>query len=71
MGVTIETVSRWENDAAPIGAQADRLLRLLVAQGRLKARYPTERLDSIDAAKATQTRMELKVAGRKWAVEAA
>jgi DNA-binding transcriptional regulator YiaG len=25
MGVAEETVSRWENDAAPIGPQADRL----------------------------------------------
>jgi putative zinc finger/helix-turn-helix YgiT family protein len=30
MGTTAETVSRWENDATPIGPQADRLLRLMV-----------------------------------------
>lgn len=30
MGVARETVSRWEKGATPMGAQADRLLRLLV-----------------------------------------
>ena len=31
MGVTRETVSRWETGNKPMGAQADRLVRLLVA----------------------------------------
>jgi putative zinc finger/helix-turn-helix YgiT family protein len=31
MGRTPETVSRWEHGTAPMGASADRLLRLLVA----------------------------------------
>ena len=31
VGVTRETVSRWENGAPPMGAVADRLVRLLVA----------------------------------------
>jgi len=31
MGVSRETVSRWETGTKPMGAQADRLLRLLVA----------------------------------------
>src|SRR5262249_46395388 len=30
MGTSVETVSRWETGATPIGAQADRLLRLMV-----------------------------------------
>jgi len=30
MGTSVETVSRWENGATPIGPQADRLLRLMV-----------------------------------------
>lgn len=30
MGVTRETVSRWETGAKPMGGQADRLLRLIV-----------------------------------------
>jgi len=66
MGVTDETVSRWENDAAPIGPQADRLLRLMVAQGRLTTNYPTERLTKINARKAMITRLELESRHEQW-----
>ena len=66
MGVSVETVSRWENDAAPIGPQADRLLRLMVSQGRLTERYATERLIDIDAGKATTLRLEAEPRGTKW-----
>ena len=71
MGVAVETVSRWENDAAPIGPQADRLLRFLVAQGRLTTRYPTERLAKIDPKKATATRVTLITRNERWSVRAA
>lgn len=66
MGVADETVSRWENDAAPIGPQADRLLRLMVAQGRLTTSYPTERLTRINAKKAMITRLELESRDEQW-----
>lgn len=66
MGVTDETVSRWENDAAPIGPQADRLLRLMVAQGRLTTSYPPERLTKINAKKATITRLEVESRDGQW-----
>lgn len=66
MGVADETVSRWENDAAPIGPQADRLLRLMVAQGRLATNYPAERLTRINAKKATITRVEVESRGEQW-----
>ena len=71
MGVAEETVSRWENDAAPIGPQADRLLRFLVAQGRLTANYPAERLKHIDLKKATATKMTLATRKEQWTVKAA
>lgn len=71
MGVAEETVSRWENDAAPIGPQADRLLRFLVAQGRLMTRYPTEQLTRIDLKRATATRMKLAIRKERWTVQAA
>ena len=66
MGVAEETVSRWENDAAPIGPQADRLLRLIVAQDEFTARYPTQRLCRIDPKKAKNTRLELKAGEDRW-----
>jgi putative zinc finger/helix-turn-helix YgiT family protein len=71
MGVAEETVSRWESDAAPIGPQADRLLRFLVAQGRLTTSYPTDRLKTIDLKRATATRMKLSVKNQRWTVQAA
>lgn len=71
MGVAEETVSRWENDAAPIGPQADRLLRFLVAQGRLTTSYPTERLKEIDLKRATATRMKVATRRAQWTVQAA
>ncbi len=71
MGVAVETVSRWENDVAPIGPQADRLLRFLVAQGRLATRYPTDRLAKIDPKKATATRVTLTTLNDQWSVRAA
>lgn len=66
IGVAEETVSRWENDATPIGPQADRLLRLMVAQGRLTTRYPTEKLSQINPKKATATRVALETRDEQW-----
>ena len=71
MGVTVETVSRWEHDAVAIGPQADRLLRLLVAQGRLTTQYPEEQLDRIDTKTARETKLGMRLANREWAVVAA
>lgn len=71
MGVTEETVSRWENDAVPIGPQADRLLRLMVAQGRMTISYPTERLARINPKKAAITRLEVESRDEKWELRSA
>lgn len=70
MGVADETVSRWENDAAPIGPQADRLLRLMVAQGRLTTSYPAERLTQIDPRKAKVTRLQVESRHDQWELSA-
>ena len=71
VGVTLETVSRWEQNAVPVGPQADRLVRLLVAQGRLTMRYPEEHLALIDSKKAKDTRLEIRVVDDQWSVIAA
>lgn len=70
MGVTVETVSRWENNAVPIGTQADRLLRLLVAQNRLTTHYPDEMLDLIDTKRAGETKVGLRLKDEEWIVAA-
>jgi putative zinc finger/helix-turn-helix YgiT family protein len=72
MGVTVETVSRWEHNAVAIGPQADRLLRLLVAQGRLTTQYPEEKLDLINTTKkASETKLGMRLEHEEWAVVAA
>lgn len=71
MGVAEETVSRWEHDVAPIGPQADRLLRFLVAQGRLTTRYSTDRLTRIDPRKATATHVKVTTTRTGWMLQAA
>ena len=71
MGVADETVSRWENDAAPIGPQADRLLRMVIAQWRLTTRYRPERLTSINPKRAAITRLELEARDERWELRSA
>lgn len=71
MGVTPETVSRWEQDAVPVGPQADRLVRLLVAQGKLAMTYPGEHLALIKPTRARQTKLQVRMSGDQWSVVAA
>jgi putative zinc finger/helix-turn-helix YgiT family protein len=47
IGVSQETVSRWENDKETIGPLADRLLRLMVFRQRPLDEYPTEKLADV------------------------
>lgn len=49
IGAEPETVSRWENGKQPIGAQAERLLRLLVVTMGQIQEYPVEDLDNLDS----------------------
>lgn len=71
LSVKLETVSRWENDKQPIGAQADLLLRVLVAQGALTMAYPIDRLPSIDLDRASATRLRLARSRSDWKIAAA
>ena len=47
MGVTPETVSRWERGTTPMGGQADRLLRLLVVNLAPVQNYSADRLTAL------------------------
>jgi len=47
MGVSAETVSRWENDREPIGGTSDRLLRMMVLFGTPVSDYSLDRLTEI------------------------
>jgi putative zinc finger/helix-turn-helix YgiT family protein len=67
MGTSAETVSRWETGAAPMGAQADRLLRLMVMTRDPVAGYrKLDLLKSVARAKPTVVRL-LARAGVKGA----
>jgi putative zinc finger/helix-turn-helix YgiT family protein len=61
MGMTPETISRWERGAEPIGPVADRLLRLMVATRDPVRDYPLDALTTISkeqAATAVQFRLK-------------
>ncbi len=58
MGVSRETVSRWQTGKKPLGAQADRLIRLLVATSTPVADYAAkDALAGIDSSQAVPKRL--------------
>ena len=63
MGVTFETVSRWETGAKRMGLPADRFLRLLVVM-ELKIECPT--LEQVGAAPARNLAVCLAWNGVEW-----
>lgn len=71
MGVTPEQVSRWEN-GAPMGATAERLLRLMVLRERPVEEYPNDRLAEIgdDFEEDTPT-LTFRASTNGWRAEAA
>lgn len=73
MGVTPETVSRWESvdSGKPMGGTADRLLRVLVARGQPVDEYPTERLTEIEdvARPASKRLIGVRAKGKSWESE--
>ena len=72
MGTAAETVSRWENGRTPMGAQADRLLRLMVLHEQPAERYDLAELKGIDRdAPAAELRARLIPGRGDWAAEAA
>jgi putative zinc finger/helix-turn-helix YgiT family protein len=72
MGATPETVSRWENGKAPMGAQADRLLRVLVARETPITDYSVDVLAQLagDEGPVTPARVEMTRSARGWRVAA-
>jgi len=58
MGVSRETVSRWETGNKPMGSQADRLMRLLVATSTRITDYAAkDALKEIDSSKPAPKRL--------------
>jgi putative transcriptional regulator len=71
MGVTPETVSRWENGSAIMSASAERLLRLAALSREPASDYSLELLKGVAQKKATAESLKVRVAKGAWSTEAA
>lgn len=69
MGVTPESVSRWENDREQMGAVADRLLRLMVVTRAPVSEYELDTLAELEDESAP-VRLRLEAARGGWRAEA-
>ncbi|WP_309890242.1 type II TA system antitoxin MqsA family protein [Archangium sp.] len=71
MGVTKETVSRWERVDKPLvmGATAERLLRLMAVHEQPVEDYPLERLEHVATGKPAPLRVRLKPRKQGWTAE--
>jgi putative zinc finger/helix-turn-helix YgiT family protein len=69
MGVTPESVSRWENDREPMGPVADRLLRLMVATKAPASDYSLDLLAQL-AEPSSPVRLRVEAGRGGWHVEA-
>jgi DNA-binding transcriptional regulator YiaG len=67
LGVSPETISRWEHGAHPTRPLADRSVRLLAAVGGRLGRFDPDRLAAIDAkARPAPLRLRLRFDGERW-----
>ncbi len=71
IGVTRETVSRWETGKKPLSALADRVLRLMVLHGKPVEDYSLDRLKGIDEKARRAVRLDVEVWNHGWRVATA
>ena len=71
LGVTPETMSRWETAAIPMGVTADRLLRLIVAYRDRPACFPLKMLRVVAWGDAKPARVRVDVENGQWRAYAA
>jgi len=71
MGVDAATVSRWENGQQPMGAVADRLLRLMAMRGEPAEHFPLDRLAELGAERSSSPRIDVCSDAGEWVVTAA
>jgi len=67
-GVAPETVSRWENDKDPMGAVADRLLRVLAVRNEPVEAYPTDQLAEVAQKEPTDVSLDATATSAGWRV---
>lgn len=70
MGAAPETVSRWEHGKAPIGPQADRLLRLMVLHRTSPESFDVSDLKGVAAQAPADLRTRLISGTAGWTAEA-
>lgn len=66
MGVSPETVSRWEGGRSPMASTADRLLRMLVATRQPVSHYPLEMLKDVAQEAPRPMKVGMKADGGGW-----
>ena len=71
MGVSAETVSRWENGSATMGSAAERLLRLATLTREPAAEYSLGLLKDMAQTEAVAQRLHVRVEKGRWNAEAA
>jgi putative transcriptional regulator len=67
MGVTAETVSRWENGRLKMGPPADRLLRMMVMNGQHSGHDPLEALKTIRKDGPGRLKLQMRLSRGGWA----
>jgi putative transcriptional regulator len=71
MGVSAETVSRWENGSATMGSAAERLLRLATLTREPAADYSLGLLKDMARTEPAAQRLHVRVEKGRWSAEAA
>lgn len=71
MGVTPETVSRWETGKESMGPVADRLLRLILVQNKPVESYSLDLLREVNQEGQKQSRFEITADTNGWHAKAA
>lgn len=71
LGVTPETMSRWETGAIPMGVTADRLLRLIVAYRDRPTAFSLKMLRVVAWGDATPARVHVDIEDGCWRAYAA
>jgi putative zinc finger/helix-turn-helix YgiT family protein len=66
MGVTAEQVSRWESGAKPMGATADRALRLMVLVTRPVEDYDLDALANLSDSTTPMPLVSLRATAKGW-----
>lgn len=66
LGVTAESVSRWENDKEKMGTTSERLLRVMVLRLKPVEEYPTEKIAELGLADGPMESLDLLDKDGSW-----